>query len=128
MGAGHRHEPRLVTHDQINVYDDTDDGGLRVGVAIDDAMGSHLAFGLKWIEPGTEPVSWHADGATHETYYVHTGSLKVGWAGSDSGSAVINAGDCFYLAPGRRYSIENAGTTQVFAVWSSTPANSGGGS
>jgi mannose-6-phosphate isomerase-like protein (cupin superfamily) len=118
-------EPAHIPRDQIRVYDDTEDGGLRVGVALDAVRrGSALGFGVKWIKPGTERVSWEAGAATHEAYYVHSGELRVGWVDRASGEAreaIVRGGECFYLAPGHTYSIENAGPDDIFGVWACTP-------
>jgi mannose-6-phosphate isomerase-like protein (cupin superfamily) len=117
-----KNAPTLIRPADVRVYDDTEDGGLKVGVAVDaPRSGSRLGFGLKWIRPGTERVSWTADDATHEAYFVHQGSLEITWDGEPAGVAVVSAGECFYLAPGRTYSIENVGTDEVFAIWASTP-------
>jgi mannose-6-phosphate isomerase-like protein (cupin superfamily) len=107
--------------ESMRIYDDTPDGGLKVGVAVDaESRGSKLAFGLKWIRPGTQRVSWRADAETYEAYFVQQGSLRVTWDGPDSGEAVVTTGECFYLPPGRSYSIENVGGDEVRGVWAST--------
>jgi mannose-6-phosphate isomerase-like protein (cupin superfamily) len=116
------HVPTRVPRESIRVYPDTEDGGFRVGVAVEaERQGSLLNFGVKWIQPGTEPVSWDADEQTHETYYVHRGTLQISWHGGEDGEAELGAGDCFYLAPGHSYRLENIGPDEVFAVWAARP-------
>lgn len=115
--------PTLVPRERVHVYDDTPDGGLQVGIAVDaERLGSRLAFGLKWIRPGTQRVSWTAGADTYEAYFVQQGSLKVTWDGDSAGEAVVGAGECFYLPPALTYSIENVGDDEVRGVWASTPS------
>lgn len=100
---------------------DTDDGGLRYAVAVDVTEDeSLLRFGLKWIDAGTEAVSWQAGDGAHETYYVHEGALRIQWSGTEQGQVTVSAGECFYLAPGRSYTIENVGPNDVFVIWAAT--------
>lgn len=113
--------PDLVTPDRLRVRSETVDGGLKVGVAIDaSSHGSEMIFGVAWVRPGTETVSWKADEKTHEAYYVVSGSLRVGWSGPEAGMSTFGAQDCFYFPPGRTYTIENAGDDDAFFVWGMT--------
>jgi mannose-6-phosphate isomerase-like protein (cupin superfamily) len=115
--------PGRVAAEEVNLRTDTADGGFTVGVAIDrKAHDSELWFGVGWLEPGTEPVSWSADNRTFEAYYVFSGSLKVDWSGPTIGTEIIGSEDCFYFAPDHTYTIENAGSEKVFIVWTVTPS------
>jgi quercetin dioxygenase-like cupin family protein len=102
---------------------ETEDGGFRLRIAIDrSGEGSELWFGEAYLKPGTEPVSWDANDWTYEGYHVTEGSLRITWSGSDAGEAVVAPGEAFYFAPGRRYTLENAGSADAAFVWAVTPA------
>jgi len=123
-------QPRLLRPDSFHTHYDTDDGGFKVGVAIDgERHGSRLAFGVKWIRRGTERVDWRADDVTHEAYYMQQGTLRVTWADPQAGESTLRTGDCFYLPPGRDYSLQNVGDDDLVLVWAMTPpADDAGGS
>lgn len=117
--------PSRIEPGRFRTHFATADRGLEVSVAVDaSSHDSPVQLGLTRIQPGTEQDSWEADDATHEVYYVISGSVKLGWSGPDSGESVVTAGECFYFPPGRAYTIENAGIDEVFLVWVVSPSPS----
>jgi mannose-6-phosphate isomerase-like protein (cupin superfamily) len=115
--------PGPVAPDAIRRHFETDDGGFEVGIVIDaKSHRSPLLLGLEWVRVGTEPVSWAADQATHETYYLQQGQLRVDWEGDHNGTAELRRGDSFYFPPSHRYTIVNTGDEDVFLIWSLYPS------
>jgi len=114
--------PSRIAPDQLRMQTGTPDGGLTVGIAVDEeSHGSRLVFGLEWIKAGTDRASWTANRETYEAYYVQQGTLQIAWSSPDEGETTVGPGDAFYFPPGHAYSIENVGQADVFVVWALTP-------
>jgi mannose-6-phosphate isomerase-like protein (cupin superfamily) len=113
--------PEVISMDRLRVRSESADGGLKVGIAIDrTSHGSDMIFGVAWVRPGTQAVTWEADDNTHEAYYVVTGSLRIEWSGPETGTSTFGPQDSVYFPPGRTYTIENAGGDDAFFVWAMT--------
>jgi uncharacterized RmlC-like cupin family protein len=115
--------PGIVTVDDVRVRYDTDDGGFKVGTAIDaDSHGSPVVLGAVWIRPQSEAVTWTADRQTHEGYCVCAGTIRVRWTAHGDGEAVVGPGEYFYFPPGGTYTVTNAGEEEAFLIWTVTPS------
>lgn len=81
--------------------------------------GSHVTFGVHWLEPGAEHPWWSFEDK-EDIYFVIRGHLRLTW---EEGVLDIGSNMAAFLPPGRRYSYKNVSDEPAFFVYSMYPAS-----
>lgn len=87
--------------------------------------GSHILFGLCWLEPGQVSEPWalaysaRSESAEQEVYYVLKGEVEVEW---DQGTLLAGPETAVYLAPGWTYRVKGISRDTTLFAYAYVPA------